>query len=267
MGQSRRAVVTGAGRGLGRAMALGLAEAGHRVLIVDRDADVVEEAAASHDRLHGCVADLSTSGGLDAVFEAADGELGGLDVLVNNAGVSQDSIRADFLERPIDFDEIDEARYRLFFEVNAIAPVLLAARAARRFREAGWGRIVNVTTSLDTMLRRGFAPYGGTKASIEAHSAIMAQDLAGTGVTANVIIPGGPADTRMIPEGTGFDRSKLIRPDRMVPPLLWLIDDRDAPPNGLRLIAATWDPDHPERAMPIGWPPSESVTIWPEGKA
>ena len=265
MTETRRVIVTGAGRGLGRAMAEGLAEAGHRVLIVDRDADVVEEAAAAHADLFPCVADLSTAEGLDAVIAAADDKLDGFDVLVNNAGVSQDSIRADFLARPIAFDEVTDAQYELFFRVNAMAPVLLCNRAARRFRKAGWGRIVNVTTSLDTMLRAGFAPYGTTKAAIEAHSAIMAAEFAGSGVTVNVLIPGGPADTRMIPEGAGFDRSKLIRPRDMVPPLLWLIGEMDYPPNDLRLIAASFDPENPRRAAPIGWPPAESVTKWPEG--
>ena len=80
-----------------------------------------------------------------------------------------------------------------------------------RFRAQGFGRIVNVTTSFFTMLRGGFAPYGPAKAGLEAWSASLAQELAATGVTVNVVVPGGPTDTPMVPQESGFDRRALIR--------------------------------------------------------
>ena len=71
----------------------------------------------------------------------------------------------------------------------------------------------------------------------------MAQDLERTGVTANVLVPGGPADTRMIPEASGFARDNLIQPTVMVAPSVWLASDASAEINGMRFLAALWDPD------------------------
>ena len=107
--------------------------------------------------------------------------------------------------------------------------------------ERGWGRIINVTTSLDTMYLRGCGAYGPSKAALEANTRIMSQDLAETGVTANVLIPGGPANTRMIPEATGFDREELVQPEAMRAPVCWLCSDDSDDINGMRFIAALWD--------------------------
>ena len=109
------------------------------------------------------------------------------------------------------------------------------------------------------MLKSGMAPYGSTKASLEALTAIMARDLEGTGVTANVLVPGGPADTRMIPADLPIARDALISPDAMVPPVLWLVSDDSNQVNGRRFIAAKWDPTcSPHKAAelsgaPVAW--------------
>src|SRR3546814_16177817 len=89
-------------------------------------------------------------------------------------------------------------------------------------RRSKWGRIINVTTSLDNMLRPGMVGYGGSKAALEAHTAIMAGDLSGTGVTANVLVPGGPENTAAVPLEAGFARAQLTQPEDMVTPTLWL---------------------------------------------
>src|SRR3546814_20117453 len=76
-----------------------------------------------------------------------------------------------------------------------------------------WGRIINVTTSLDNMLRPGMVGYGGSKAALEAPTAIMAGDLSGTGVTAHVLVPGGPATTAADPLEGGLDRAHNLQPE------------------------------------------------------
>ncbi len=268
-----RAVVTGAGRGLGRAMALGLLDAGYDVLIVDHDEGLIGEAlAAAHERgrdanAFGVWVDLTAPDVAASVMRAAEDQMGGIDILVNNAGIGPAAIRKDYFANPPNFDDLTDADVRLFFELNGIAPMLLCVHAARRMRKQGWGRIVNVTTSLDSMVRRGFAPYSGTKASLEGHSATMAGDLASSGVTVNVLVPGGVADTGMIPPELGFDRAQLIRPEAMVAPLLWLLADVAAPVSGKRVLAALWTADadagnHPAVA-PIGWPSNGSKAILP----
>src|SRR4029077_19940061 len=86
-----------------------------------------------------------------------------------------------------------------------------------------WGRIVNVTTSLGTMIRDGSPTYGPSKLALEAFSAIMAKGLAGTGVTVNVLVPGGMTNTGMIPMESGYTREDLIQAAGEYPPLAWLV--------------------------------------------
>jgi NAD(P)-dependent dehydrogenase (short-subunit alcohol dehydrogenase family) len=111
--------------------------------------------------------------------------------------------------------------------MNAVVPEMM---------RQGWGRIINVTTSLGTKLNAGNPTYGPSKAALEAFSAIMAKDLDGTGVTVNVLVPGGITNTSMVSE-SGFDRAKMIQPEVMVPPLLWLVSDAAGEVTGRDLVA------------------------------
>ena len=95
----------------------------------------------------------------------------------------------------------------------------------------------------------------------------MAQELEGTGITVNVVVPGGVADTAMVPDELGFERSSLIRPEVMLPPILWFLSDGADAPNNKRVLASTWTPDaerlsHPS-VRPIGWPGVGSKAIIP----
>ncbi|SCX72595.1 SDR family oxidoreductase [Variovorax sp. EL159] len=269
----RRVVITGAAGGLGRAMALGLLDAGYSVMLVDQDATRIGETLALADarrvgeRAFRFDADLTATDASVSIMDAAQVLLGGIDILVNNAGLGPGLISKNYFSDPPAFDSLSDTLVRQFFEVNGIAPMLLAMHAARRMRLQRWGRIVNVTTSHDSMMRRGFAPYGGTKASLESHSAIMARDLEGSGITVNVLVPGGAADTAMIPQESGFERAQLIRPESMVAPLLWLLADVPDAPHERRVLAAGWTPEastngHPSVA-PIGWPGTGSPAILP----
>jgi len=137
----------------------------------------------------------------------------------------------------------------------------------------GWGRMINITTSFFTMLNRGFAPYGPTKAALEAASAGWAKEFEGTGVTVNVVVPGGPADTRMVPTSSTFGREKLIPVSAMVPPVQWLVSEAAGAVTGRRFIGANWDGTlAPEAAAevagaPIGWPELAAATVvWPAGR-
>jgi NAD(P)-dependent dehydrogenase (short-subunit alcohol dehydrogenase family) len=135
------------------------------------------------------------------------------------------SNRPDSWKRPLKFWEITPDQWRRFVAVHTTAPWALANAVVPEMMRQGWGRIVNVTTSLGAMLNAGSPTYGPSKAALEALSAIMAKDLDGTGVTVNVLVPGGVTDTPMISDEAGFDRGKLIQPGVMVAPLLWLVSD------------------------------------------
>ena len=253
-------------------MALGLLEAGHRVLIVDRDEGQISSTLAiARDRgleamMRGHCVDLTDEDAASRILREILGLWGGVDVLVNNAGLGPSLIAKDYFQNPPSFADLSDQAVRLFFDVNAITPFLLCIRCARKMRSQSWGRIVNVTTSLDSMVRRGFAPYGGTKASLEAHSATMAHDLEGSGVTVNVLIPGGAANTQMIPDEAGFDRRLLVPPYALVAPLLWIVQDSDDAPNGKRILAAPFAESggpSDRSVFPVGWDGPATTAVMP----
>jgi 3-oxoacyl-[acyl-carrier protein] reductase len=252
--------MTGAGRGLGRVMTIALLRAGIRVILTSTDRasleDTVRASGAPPERACVRVLDLAAPGAGERLAAEALAAWGRVDILVNNAGLGTTSIRTDLLTNPLRFWEVERATFEHFFLINSTVPYFLAAQLAPQMAQRGWGRIVNNTTSLDTMLR--FAVYGGSKAALEAHTASMAQDLAGTGVTANVLVPGGGAATRMV-EGLGLPMSSFIDPEVMAAPIVWLASDASNGVTGRRFIARNWDPALPAdeaaavAGAPVAW--------------
>ncbi len=240
----RVAVVTGGGRGLGRAMALGLVRAGCRVVITGARetgelADVV--AAAGGGRLVAVTADVTRPAECAEVVEAAQARFGRLDILVNNAGRGMKYVSEHFLTEPPRFWDVPPDVFRMVIDTNVNGPFLMARAAVPLMLRTGWGRIINVSMNRETMRRVGFSPYGPSKAALESETVIWAQDLAGTGVTVNAILPGGATETGMIPDGVPARvRSGLLRPEVMVPPLLWLASPRSDGVTGKRVIANRW---------------------------
>src|SRR5499427_3218378 len=271
----RVAIVTGAAGGIGRAMTESLLQASIQVAGVDRDREPLQ-ALAANARERGKAADLLTvatdltddSAG-DAIVRATRGKFGRIDILINNAGIGPDAIRPDSWQRPLKFWEITPDQWRRFVAVHTTAPLALTNAVVPEMMRQGWGRIVNVTTSLGTMLNAGNPTYGPSKAALEALSAIMAKDLDGTGVTVNVLVPGGVTNTPMISDEAGFDRNKLIQPEVMVPPLLWLVSEAAAKVTGRRFLGVHWDAAlSPERAAekagaPVAWTSIATMPITP----
>jgi NAD(P)-dependent dehydrogenase (short-subunit alcohol dehydrogenase family) len=256
------AIVTGAASGLGRAMALGLVESGMDVVAVDRNATALAALAPTAARSSGAIqplsADLTEPDAFDRIAATALEKYGRIDVLVNNAGIGQASVRADQRKNPIRFWEATPDQWERFLAVNATAPIMMARAVVPHMLRAGRGRIVTVTTSLGTMVRAGYLLYGASKAAAESATAIMAADLAGTGVTANVLVPGGVTNTPLVGDDAG-SRDKMLQPEIMIPPLLWLVSDAAAGVTARRFIAADWDRSLPaaqaaEKAgAPIAW--------------
>ena len=119
------------------------------------------------------------------------------------------------------------------------------------------------------MLRGGYVPYGPTEAAAEALTGVMAEDLEGSGVTANVLVPGGVTNTSLVPDDSGFDRAAMLQPPIMVPPLLWLVSAAADAVNGRRFLAAHWDPALPpaeaaaKAGAPVGWKAIATLPIEP----
>jgi NAD(P)-dependent dehydrogenase (short-subunit alcohol dehydrogenase family) len=258
------AIVTGAASGLGRAMTLGLLTAGIEVAGVDRNADgLAGLAQAARERqarggLHAIGADLADPAAFDRIVANVLARFGHIDVLVNNAGIGQSGIRADQRHNPIRFWEATPEQWSRFLAVNGTAPMMMARAVLPHMLARKSGRIITVTTSLGTMVRAGYLLYGASKAAAEAAMAVLSNDLAGTGVTSNVLVPGGVTNTPLVGDDAG-DRSRMLQPEVMVPPLLYLVSDAADGVNGRRFIGADWDAALPpaqaaEKAgAPIAW--------------
>ena len=270
----RVAIVTGAAGGIGRAMVRGLLAAGIRVAGVDRDREPLAVLAANAneernaDDLLTIPTDLTSDSAAEEITKATRDRFGRIDILVNNAGIGPGAIRPDSWQRPLKFWEITPDQWRRFVAVHTTAPLALANAVVPNMMRQGWGRIVNVTTSLGTMLNAGSPTYGPSKAALEALSAIMSKDLDGTGVTVNVLVPGGITNTPMV-SASGFDRAKMIQPEVMVPPLLWLVSDAAGKVTGRRFLGVHWDPElPPEQAAekagaPVAWTSIATMPITP----
>ena len=241
MTQSRVVIITGASLGLGRAMALGLLEAGHRIVALGRSPEhlaALEEEVAALGRAEQLLTvrgDIRVEADCGATVAAARRAFGDVDVLVNNAGFH--------LEDSAKFYEVTVADWRASFDTNITGAFLMARTVVRGMLARGWGRIVNHQTNYATMLRAGMNPYGPAKAALEAATASWAAELAGTGVTVNEILPGGAADVARLSVERFPDRSKLVAPAVLVAPIRWLVSDESDAYTGYRIVANRWNPD------------------------
>jgi NAD(P)-dependent dehydrogenase (short-subunit alcohol dehydrogenase family) len=265
----KAAIVTGGGRGMGRAMALGLARAGARVVATAaRERTEIDSAANEasrvfrEERVVPLAADVTREEDCERVVKETVKRFGRLDILVNNAGRGMKYVSPTFMTEPTRFWTVDPKTWRMVIDTNVNGPFLMARSAVPAMLKGGWGRIINISMNHETMRRRGFSPYGPSKAALESETIIWAQDLAETGITVNALLPGGAVLTGMIPaEVTEKARSTLLDPEIMVPPLLWLASPRSDGTTGCRLIAAKWRADingreAAEEAMAeSGWPP------------
>jgi NAD(P)-dependent dehydrogenase (short-subunit alcohol dehydrogenase family) len=258
----RVAIVTGAANGMGRVMARALAAAGAKVAGVDLDAAGLDRLGGEPTltgKLLAVAADVSkTDDCRRAVAQAAE-TLGAPDILVNCAGISM-STAAGHRQARIKFLEADPEAWRRIFAINCIGAFLMARFAAEPMVQRGWGRIINVTTSFDTMLAAGLSAYGASKAALEAGSVSFAKDLEGTGVTVNILVPGGPTDTPgFFPPGKPRP-PVLLDPEIMGVPVVWLASPQSDGITGFRFIARDWDRRLPaaEAAVaaraPAAWP-------------
>ena len=277
----RNVIVTGGGRGLGQVMARALVEQGANVMItgaraaeeLSRTAEELKALGAG--RCESMAADVSDPAACERVVHAAEAAFGSVDVLVNNAGrgppeqmgdaglkahVQQGLPTSPQLKHSSRGDRFWEGNvdgHLRMLMTNLAGPFLMARVCVPGMVERGFGRIVNISTSRPTMVHTGFGPYGPLKAALEASSRIWAAELEGTGVTVNVLLPGGPSDTSAIPGGVPGTRAPPFRPGEgprgqegstkgllppsiMGPPILWLASDESASITGGRFSARDW---------------------------
>ena len=251
----RVAIVTGAAAGLGRAMAQAMVRAGANVVFADINAGATGGAVAEVAFREGCgkaigmPCDITRKEDCERTVAETLRLFGGLHILVNNAGKGPAHLEAAPGTKSLRFWEADPEVWRLIIETNVVGTFFMSRAAAPALMASGWGRIVNVTTSLSTMQRRENSPYGVSKTAIEAETLIWAQDMAGTGVTVNPLIPGGAANTDFVSDlGKRQARETgrpLLEPEVIIAPMLWLASTLSDGVTGQRYVGKDWDPQAP----------------------
>jgi NAD(P)-dependent dehydrogenase (short-subunit alcohol dehydrogenase family) len=238
-----RVLLTGGTSGLGLAMARALVRAGARLALTGRDP--ARARATAHElgpTAIGVGLDVRDADSVSAALDAVYATLGGLDVLVNNAGIGMLSVNPRFMTDPLPFWETPPAGFRDVLETKVTGTFLVARAVVPRMLAAGRGRLVTISMSQQTMTRRGFVPYGPSGAAVEALARVMAADLADTPVTANILLPGGATATRMIPDEMPDDlRANLLDPAIMGPPIVWLASAHAAGVHDERIVARDFD--------------------------
>ena len=181
----RVAVITGGSKGLGQAMAAGLASAGAEVFIVSRHADEAQAAAAGIARDHGRRAvgrafDVTVPEQAEAMIAGAEHEFGHVDILINSAGIN---IRAPIADLTPD-------QFAQVMAVNVTGTWLTCRAAVPRMRTRRWGRIINLSSALGLVGLAGRTPYTASKGAVIQMTRALALETAADGVTANSICPG-----------------------------------------------------------------------------
>ena len=242
-----RALVTGGTSGLGFAMSQALAAAGARVVLTGRTEQRVRDAVlriTAGGRATGLVMDVRDEQYVSAGVDRALADLGGIDMLVNNAGIGMRTVNPDFMIHPMGFWQVSPDGFRDLLATNVLGYFLVARAVVPHMLRTGRGKIVNVSVNESTMRRRGFTPYGPSRAATDALSHIMAADLTGTGIDVNLLLPGGATRTGMTPDSAPDEvQATWLDPAIMGPPICWLAS-RDSDGITDQRIVATEFADH-----------------------
>ncbi|MEX6504021.1 SDR family oxidoreductase [Pseudomonas zhanjiangensis] len=201
---SKVAIVTGASRGIGAAVAKRLAADGIRVVVnySSRPAEaeqVVRDIVKAGGKAYAVLADISDPVAVEALFDQAEMKYGGVDILINNAGVIQPGM--------VDLADSDDALYQKIFAINTKGTFNTLRLAARHLRECG--RIVNFSTSVIGLALPGYSVYAASKAAVECFTAILARELRGRKICVNAIAP-GPTATRLFLDGKSAEQIERL---------------------------------------------------------
>jgi len=252
---ARVAIITGASRGIGLCFARALLGAGYDVTLTGaRNRDLLDQVVADltaqfgAGRAIGVLADAADPEDAQRAVTATLEQFGRLDILINNAGRGPREISETFHLEPPRFWETKPEDWAEITRTNINGPFVMARAAVPHMIAQGWGRIIGISTSRVTMIRKGYAPYGPSKTALDAMTRVFAQDLEGTGVTCNILLPGGATDTEFIPPDRSGSYLKLLPVDVMNDALLWMLSDAADGVTAARFVGARWDGSDPSKA-------------------
>lgn len=243
--QGKIAIVTGGGRGIGRAIAEAYANNGAKVVVTAAiQKDEIDETAL---KINGkaILADITKPGDVQKLVDSVIAEFGRIDILVNNAARGMRFVNESFMTEPKPFWEADASNWQMVINTNVNGTYLVTKTVIPQMLKQKFGRIINISINLETMKRIGFSPYGPSKAALESMSVIWAQELVGTGITLNILLPGGATLTGMIPPTFPEDKKQdLLKPNIIAPAAVYLASDEAENINGQRIVAVEWNQEH-----------------------
>ena len=175
------AMVTGSTRGIGRAIAVALTGAGAKVAVIGRDQVRAEQAASEiGGGAKGYACDVTSQAAVEAAIGAIERDLGTIDILVHNAGVTKDNL----------FLRLADADFDVVLEANLKGAFRTIRAAARGMMKKRWGRIINITSVVGLIGNKGQANYAASKAGLVGLTKSIARELASRGITVNAVAPG-----------------------------------------------------------------------------
>lgn len=242
--KGKKILITGASSGLGYAMARALGLNGASLIICSHNADKLKNALTELIQLKidaiSIEMDVRSEPSIRNAAERIEKNRVTIDMLVNNAGIGMRTVNPHFLTDPMPFFEIPASGFRDLIETNLTGYFLVAKAFVPFFIRQKKGKIVNISMNHETMKRKGFIPYGPSRAGAESLSIIMAEDLRNYNIDVNILLPGGATDTGMIPDN--FKESKpanlkLLDADIMAEPIIFLASDESDGITGERIIA------------------------------
>lgn len=246
--QGVRALITGASSGIGLAMAEALLDAGATVALASRSKaklmPVVHRLREAGLHAYGLTLDVRDVNAIDNAVTWVKKEWGGLDLLVNNAGIGMRTVNPKFMTRPQPFYEVTPEGFRDVIDTNLTGYFLVSRAFAPLLVAQGHGRIVNISINQTTMRRKGFVPYGPSRAGADSLSSVMSEDLKDHGVTVNMLLPGGATLTGMLPEDYRDhvpSTVDVLKPDIMGRPIVFLASHAADGITGERIIAKEFD--------------------------
>jgi 3-oxoacyl-[acyl-carrier protein] reductase len=249
------AIVTGAGRGIGRAIAEAYLQEGASVTVTAAREQAELDQLAKQDgseRVLALLADVTNPEACEQVVDQTIQRFGHVDILVNNAGRGMKYVSSSFLTEPTHFWEVEPSVWRMIIETNVNGPFYMArAVVTRLLEQQREGSIINISMNYGGMKRRGFSPYGPSKAALESASAIWAQELIEARIRVNILLPGGITNTGMLPAETpaevlAHEQARILQPEIMKAPAVFLASDASQELSGRRLIATEWSAANPQ---------------------